>query len=48
VLSSAKPLSRLIDDKGCDANRLRSRLKADGSMPSFQDDAIASVRSVMM
>jgi len=31
VLTSARPLSRLIDDKGCDANRLRSRLKADGS-----------------
>jgi transposase len=30
VLAAAGPLSRLIADKGYDANRLRQRLKAEG------------------
>ncbi len=33
VLADARPLSRLIADKGYDADRLRSRLKAAGTRP---------------
>jgi transposase len=33
VLAGARPLSRLIADKGYDANRLRNRLKAAGTKP---------------
>jgi len=33
VLAGTGPLSRLIGDEGYDADRLRSRLKADGTKP---------------
>jgi transposase len=33
VLAAAGPLSRLVADKGYDANRLRQWLKAEGTKP---------------
>ena len=42
MLAAAGPLSRLVADKGYDANRLRQWLKAEGTKPAGQTKSKAS------